>query len=237
MTLILDLREAALAIEADFSHLWRPQDTNCWYRPGALEPIISPGKSPFYVKNEENAFVMIQNLSVLPNADIYQGGRGLVVPQRLISTLTNAGTEPVRGLMIVQHWAMYYIWTQVKHRGYTLTNPREWYLERIVNPEVLRIENFPVNEYNNLHDMQWEATGNHWMTITSYMAEIESRIREFVNVNLWCSYEEDYRHYDMVLTRGPDVRVEFFEKYHYLRDQIVELDRKHQEEAEITRCD
>lgn len=231
--LILDLHEAASAIEADFSHLWNPQDPRTWYRPGALEPVIHPGGTPFYVKTN-GEFVLILDLAALPDADIYQGGRGLVVPRNLVPSLTNNSTAPLRGLKLVILIALYEVWRWQKEPGFTLTNPRDWYVAQLMNPEVLRIENLPPCEYDNVRDIFWEAQNNHWLQVTNYCHEVEARIREFVTTHPWCSYEDEMVHSELIVRRGSDRRIEFYERFHSFKDELALLEAKRYNEEEIT---
>jgi hypothetical protein len=231
-TLILDLHEAASAIEADFSHLWKPQDPHRWYRPGALEPLIYPGAAPYYMRIR-GEFVLIRDLSELPDTDIYHSS-GLMIPRSIVTTLKNGGTEPIRGLQIVQTHALWLVWRWQKDTQYTYKNSRDWYMESMINPDVLRVENMPPCEYVNPHDIIWNAQCDHWALLTTYLHEVESRVREFVLENSYCEYVEEFAHYDMILRRGQDRRVEFYERYKHLQSEIADLERKRLELVEIT---
>jgi hypothetical protein len=84
-------------------------------------------------------------------------------------------------------------------------------------------------------DILWNALNEHWFKLTEYIQEIVDLVIRYVRVNRYCEYHESYRHCDLILDRGQDTRLEFFEKYHYLEDQIQEMHRKAQEEQEIIR--
>jgi hypothetical protein len=234
MTLIVDLREAASAIEADFSHLWIPQDPRCWYRPGAFDPIINPAGDETYFIRIGEKFIPIKEYSELPDADIYNW-KGLSIPRALVSTLTTKCSQPTRGLRLVQAYLSEIICNQLLNAKYRQACTKEWYVDNYVNPMLLDARTIPNPDTDRPEDILWNALNEHWFKLTEYIQEVADLVIGYVRVNRYCEYHESYRHCDLTLDRGPDTRLEFFEKYHYLEDKIMELHRKAQEEQEIIR--
>jgi hypothetical protein len=142
MTLIVDLREAASAIEADFSHLWVPQDPRCWYRPGAFDPIINPAVETYYIR-PGSEFIAIKEYRELPDTDIYNH-RGLSIPRALVSTLTTKCSQPTRGLRLVQTYLSEIICNQLLNAKYRQANTKEWYVNKYVNPMLLDAGRHPL---------------------------------------------------------------------------------------------
>jgi hypothetical protein len=235
MTIIVDLREAASVIEADFSHLWIPQDPRCWYRPGAFDPLINPATTAYFTRNGSE-FVPIKEFEQLPVADIYNW-RGLVIPRELVHTLLNKCTQPTRGLNLVQRYLSGKILRYIAYKPYRYTPLKDWYIETLVNPELLKVENIPTDGQDSPKSILWNMLDEHWYAILSYMMELDDQVRKFVEVNPWAEYVESFRHHDLILERRGDIRIEFFEKYHYLEEEIQRLHRKAQEEEEIIRRD
>jgi hypothetical protein len=232
MTLIVDLREAASIIEADFSHLWVPQDPRCWYRPGAFDPIINPAQQTYFIRIG-GEFIAIKEYRELPDTDIYNH-QGLVIPRALVSSLSNTCTQPTRGLRLVQAYISKLVLNQLAYKPYVLQDTKDWYAETLLSPEMMDERNIPRSEYDKPADVLWNALNEHWFKITDYLQEITDMVIEFIKVNRWCEYQESYRHHDLVLMRGVDIRLEFFEKYEYLHEQIQDLHRKAEAEKGFT---
>jgi hypothetical protein len=236
MTLIVDLREAAAVIEADFSHLWIPQDTRCWYRPGAFEPIINPAVGETYFIRIGEKFIPIKEFSELPDADIFNY-KGLVIPRELVSTLSNKCSHPTRGLYLVQQYLSEIICNQLAVKHYHVGGTRDWYVGKYLNPQLLDVRTIPNPEDEKPEDILWNALSEHWFKLTEYLQELASLVVKYIAVNRYCEYHEAYRHCDLILDRGEDTRILFFEKYSYLEEEIQKLHQKAQEEKEITKLD
>jgi hypothetical protein len=236
MTLIVDLREAASIIEADFSHLWVPQNPHCWYRSGAFEPIIDPSTGPYYIRIK-GEFIPIKDFNELPDTDIYNW-KGLVIPRELVSTLTNKCSQPTRGLYLVQQYLSWIVYNHIANAQYRVNHPRDWYVEKYLNPQLTDPSNVPPDPLDpeDPKNVIWNALSEHWFKITDYLQELTNLVIDYVKVNPWCDYHEHHLHHDLILERGKDRRIEFWEKYYYLHDDIQALHRKAEEEKEISRA-